>query len=83
MPREFWTLTLTEFNDLLDGYKWRDEMEWQRVAQLAIWTSQKLKDNTTADDLMGKSKRKKTTPEETRAVLLDLTQRLGGQLGTG
>jgi hypothetical protein len=85
MPRDFWELTLNEFNDLLEGYKWRNEREWERVAQLAVWTSEKLKRSVTAEELLGKKNaKKKTTPEETRAVLLDLTNRLGGgQLGMG
>ena len=83
MPDQFWSLTLTEFLDLIEGYKWRNEREWERTAQLAVWTSQKLKKNVTAKKLIGKeSKKKKTTPEETKAVLTDLTNRFGGTLET-
>ncbi len=83
MPEQFWSLTLTEFLDLIEGYKWRNEREWERTAQLAVWTSQKLRKNTTARKLLGKeAKKKKTTPEETKSVLLDLTNQLGGKLET-
>lgn len=82
MPEQFWALTLTEFLDLIEGYKWRSERDWERIAQLAVWTSQKLRKNVTAKRLLGKeAKKKKTTPEETKAVLLDLTNQFGGELG--
>jgi hypothetical protein len=81
MPVQFWELTLTELLDLYEGYKWRDKREWEKFAQLAVWTSQKLKKNTTAAKLLGSDKKKKkTTAEETKAVLLDLTAKLGGSL---
>jgi hypothetical protein len=81
MPEQFWSLTLTEFLDLIEGQKWRNEREWEKIAQLAVWTSPKLRKNTTAKKLLGKdAKKKKTTPEETKAVLSDLTSRLGGTL---
>jgi hypothetical protein len=82
MPEQFWKLTLIEFIDLVEGYKWRNERQWERTAQLAVWTSQKLRKNVTAKKLIGKeAKKKKTTPDETKAVLLDLTERFGGSLG--
>ena len=56
-PDEFWRLTLTEFNDLVKGYEWRDEQEWQRTAQLAAWTmSPHLKKPIGADKLLNKKK---------------------------
>jgi hypothetical protein len=56
-PDEFWRLTLTEFNDLVKGYEWRDEQEWQRIAQLAAWTiNPHIKRAITADKLLNKKK---------------------------
>lgn len=56
-PDEFWRLTLAEFNDLVKGYEWRDEQEWQRIAQLAAWTmSPHLKKPISADKLLNKKK---------------------------
>jgi hypothetical protein len=82
MPEQFWKLTLTEFMDLIEGYKWRNEREWEKVAQLAVWTSQKLKKNMTAKKLLGTNyKKKKTTQVETREVLEGLTAEFGGTLG--
>lgn len=81
MPEQFWKLTLTEFNDLYEGYKWREEREWEKYAQLAVWTSQTLKKGTTAKKLLGFDKqKKKTNKEETKAMLLELTAKLGGSL---
>lgn len=78
MPQQFWELTLKDFNDLVDGYKWRDKREWEKVAQLAVWTSQKLKKGTTAKKLLGSEQgRKKTNPEESRNRVNDLITRLG------
>lgn len=83
MPDQFWCLTLTEFLDLIEGYKWRNEREWERTAQLAVWTSQKLRKTTTAKKLLGKErKKKKTSPEETKMVLTELTNQFGGTLDT-
>lgn len=78
-PAEFWTLTLSEFNDLVRGYDWRQELEWQRVAQLAAWVmSPHLKRPIGADKLF---KRKKSTPkavslEEKRRELEELEAEL-------
>jgi hypothetical protein len=79
MPQQFWGLTLAEFNDLIEGYKWRNRREWEKFAQLAVWTSQKLRKNTTAKKLLGtdKSEKKKTTAEESRKNVIDLVERLG------
>lgn len=78
MPQQFWELTLTEFKDLIEGYKWRDKREWEKIAQLAVWTSQKLKKGTTAKKLLGTSnERKKTTAEESRNQVSELVTRLG------
>lgn len=50
-------MTLAEFNDLVKGYEWRDEQEWQRIAQLAAWTmSPHLKKPIGADKLLNKKK---------------------------
>lgn len=65
-PDEFWELTLAEYNMLVEGYKWRQNEEWRRIAQLAVWVSEKLKPETTPNDLLGiKRPVDKTTPEET------------------
>lgn len=56
-PDEFWKLTLTEFNDLVKGYEWRDEQEWNRIAQLAAWTiNPHIKRPVTADKLLNRKK---------------------------
>lgn len=56
-PDEFWKLTLTEFNDLVKGYEWRDGQEWNRIAQLAAWTiNPHIKRPVTADKLLNRKK---------------------------
>ena len=78
MPQEFWGLTQAEFKDLIEGYKWRNRREWEKIAQLAVWTSQKLKKGTTAKKLLGNEKsEQKTTAEESHKNVIDLTERLG------
>jgi hypothetical protein len=87
MPGQFWELTLEEFNDLCIGQKYRDQREWEKIAQLAVWTSQKLRKGTTAKKLLGtqEDKRKKTTAAESQKNVIDLTERLaqGLRIETG
>lgn len=34
-PDEFWRSTPGELRNLIEGYKWREEREWERIAWLA------------------------------------------------
>lgn len=53
MPVQFWELTLAEFNDLLEGYKFRNKLEWERTAQLGVWSMQPhVKEKLTVDKLI-------------------------------
>lgn len=79
MPEQFWSLTYKEFLELVEGYKYRNELEWRKIAQLASWImAPHLKRPISADKLLGKDKKKKrTTPEETTRVLDDLMSEFG------
>lgn len=60
-PDEFWKLTLAELNDLVKGYDWREEQEWNRIAQLAAWTiSPHLKRPISASKLLNRKNKKDT-----------------------
>lgn len=77
MPVQFWGLTLGEFKDLIEGYKWRDKQEWYKFAQLAVWTSEKLRKGTTARKLLGNDRqKKKTTAEESKKEVNGLIERM-------
>ena len=79
MPDQFWELTYGEFLELVDGYRYRDEIEWRKLAQLASWTiAPHLKKPISANKLLGKDqKKKKTTAEETAQVMNDLEAEFG------
>lgn len=75
-PHQFWALTLGEFNDLMEGWKWRDEHEfellaWQTAHLLNVHTKRRI----TPQDLLKKKatvNRGATTPEQTRKTLEEL-----------
>lgn len=61
---------------------WREEKEWQRIAQLASWImSPHVKKPISAEKLLGKSNKvksqKKVTTEEKKATLDQLEQSIG------
>lgn len=78
-PHEFWELTMGEFEELLEGYRYRERREWEKTAQLAAWImSPHMKRRISGQDLLKKDgQQKKTTPEETKEVMDDLISRLG------
>ena len=81
-PDEFWDLTFAEFNLMVEGYKWREEREWERTAQLAAWLlSPHTKKKITADKLLGKDKRKhkrkRVSPKEKAKIMEGLEKDLG------
>lgn len=84
MPWQFWELTPREFENMSEGYRIRNDIEWQRTAQLASWimSAQLGKKAPTADKLLGKDKRKERTNkvvsiEEKRKTLAGLEESLG------
>ncbi|MBW3113484.1 phage tail assembly chaperone [Bacillus sp. MCCB 382] len=83
-PEQFWDTTPREFRNMMDGFKLRQDIEWQRTAQLASWViSAHVKKPPSADKLLGKDKdgkqrsRKVVSIEEKRATLADLESTLG------
>jgi hypothetical protein len=83
-PWQFWDLTPREFANMGEGYRMRNDIEWQRTAQLASWimSAQLGKKAPTADKLLGKDKRKERTNkvvsiEEKRKTLAELEKALG------
>jgi hypothetical protein len=83
-PWQFWDLTPREFANMGEGYRMRNDIEWQRTAQLASWimSAQLGKKAPTADKLLGKDKRKERTNkvvsiEEKRKTLAELEESLG------
>lgn len=84
-PSEFWDLTPREYSNMAEGFRRRNEIEWQRIAQLASWvmSAQMGKKAPTVDKLLGKdTKRKERTNkvvsiEEKRKTLDELEQILG------
>jgi hypothetical protein len=57
-PTDFWHLTPREYRNMMNGYKKRQDVEWQRTAQLASWimSAHIGKKAPTADSLLGKDK---------------------------
>jgi hypothetical protein len=84
-PWQFWDLTPREFGNMSAGHRRRDDVEWQRYAQLASWimSAQMGKKAPTADKLLGKDKQRKerrnnvVSIEEKRKTLDDLERSLG------
>lgn len=63
---------------MMEGYLWRDDQEWMRMAQLAAWTVQPhVKRQVTADQLYRpqseREEKKKTTYEESKAFFEEMT----------
>lgn len=77
-PHEFWRLTMTEFNLMIEGFKMRDEAAWRKLAQMASWvTAPHVKRPINPNKLFGgfpkdRSEKRKTNPEKTKQVLSDL-----------
>lgn len=62
---EFYNLTPLEFAELYEGYKWREEREWYKLAWLAHYTiAPHVKKAPTPDDLLGRSRMPKTKDEK-------------------
>jgi hypothetical protein len=74
-----------ELMDMQEGFKYRDELAWEKIAQNASWfMATQMKNAPTAGELLGKKlDKKKTSPDETKGVLYDLTKRLGKGLVEG
>jgi hypothetical protein len=84
-PDEFWHLTPREFRNMMDGFSKRQDIEWQRTAQLASWviSPHAGKKTPTADKLLGRDngkqrQRKVVSIEEKRSTLAELENSLGG-----
>jgi hypothetical protein len=72
MPQQFWKLTLAEFNELVEGYKLRNKMEWERTAQLAVWIMQPhVKEKMSVDKLIKLKDDKPKISEEKQKERLD------------
>lgn len=78
-PEQLGVLTLADLYDMIEGYKFREERELDKLALLASWImSPHLKKPITPDKLLNKRKDgsskndKATSPEETRSLLEDL-----------
>lgn len=88
-PDEFWSLTFAEFNLMIEGYKWREEREWERTAQLAAWImSPHTKKRITANKLLGKEdghtqKKKRKTIKVTTEEKAEIMESLDRDLGLG
>lgn len=81
-PDEFYTLTISEFFDLLEGYRWRDERHRADLANLAYWivAGQRQKKAPTPNQLLGKESQqdqKRIDAEAKRQELSDLNKALG------
>ena len=74
MPESFYRLTYGQFLELIEGYKFREQREWDKLAQLASWTTAPhLKRPVSAKKLLGKEKKKeKTTPKESKRLVEEL-----------
>lgn len=71
-PVQLYELTLSEFNSLVDGYKWREERHREKLAVLATWiTAPHMKRPYKIDKLLGRKKEKKKTNKEETASILD------------
>jgi hypothetical protein len=81
-PGQFWDLTPREFENMGEGFKMRQDLEWQKTAQLASWimSAQLGKKAPTADKLLGKDKqstKKVVSIEEKRKTLAELEESFG------
>ena len=89
----FWKLTPAEFLELVDGWKWREnyeaekikalnDLELTRLSMLASWvTAPHLKKPAKPSDFYDPKKankeKKKTTPQESKRVVDDLSKEMG------
>lgn len=84
-PSEFWDTTPREYQNMMNGFKLREDAEWRKLAQQATWimSPHTGKKTPSADKLLGKDKdgkqrsRKVVSIEEKRATLADLESTLG------
>jgi hypothetical protein len=82
-PSEFWDTTPREYQNMMNGFKLREDVEWRKIAQQATWVmSPHLgKKTPTPDKLLGKeskvANRKVVSIEEKRSVLGELEEKLG------
>jgi hypothetical protein len=84
-PEQFWDTTPRDFRNMMDGFKLRQDIEWQRTAQLASWvmSPHSGKKTPSADKLLGRDKngkqrsQKVVSIDEKRATLADLESTLG------
>lgn len=63
---------------MMEGYLWREDQEWMRLAQLAAWTVQPhVKRPVTADQLYrsqsDREKQQKSSYEESKAFFEEMT----------
>ncbi|MED4586674.1 hypothetical protein P9578_28365 [Brevibacillus choshinensis] len=81
-PDEFYSLTVTEFFELLEGYRWRNEKSQMDLANLAYWivAGQRQKKAPTPNQLLGKESPQNTKhidADEKKSTLEDLNKALG------
>jgi hypothetical protein len=83
-PSEFWDTTPREFQNMMNGFKLREDSEWQKIAQQASWimSPHSGKKTPTPDKLLGKENNGKkvgkvVSIEEKRSVLDELEESLG------
>jgi len=76
MPDQFWKLTFTDLEELLDAHRQRERKEWRKLAQLACWvTAPHLKKPLTVDKLVKDHRSKaerRISKEEKEKVLAEL-----------
>ena len=81
-PEEFYSLTIIEFFEQLEGYRWRNEKSQMDMANLAYWivAGQRQKKVPTPNQLLGKESpqdQKRIDAETKRRELADLNKALG------
>lgn len=89
---QFWKLTHGEFLELYEGWKWREnrrveeekakhELEMRRLSVLASWlTAPHLKKPRRPTDFYDPDRKKEkrtTTPEQTRQIIAELSEKMG------
>jgi hypothetical protein len=70
---------MAEFNELQEGWRWREKREMRRLAQLASWvTAPHVKRPVDPEELIrDPNEKKKTTPQETAQILSELEDQMG------
>lgn len=78
-PESLGKLTHGEFLDLYEGFRWREKRQWEQMAQLTSWiTAPHVKKPIDPKVLLQSEKdKKRTTQEETKAVIEDLEKLMG------